>query len=296
MSDTGELQAGPLVVKTIPEVRRIVSEAKRQGKVVGFVPTMGALHEGHLSLIRRCRDETGFVAVSIFVNPTQFGPQEDLERYPRPFERDVELCAQHRVDLIFAPDVETMYAPDFCTYVTVERLSEQFEGACRPGHFRGVATVVLKLFNIVMPDVSYFGQKDAQQARIIQQMVRDLDLPVEIRVCPTVREPDGLALSSRNQYLSDEERTRALSLSRALFAARDLVAAGERDPELIRAKMHELLTAEKGVVVDYAELVDPDTFEPVQTLSGHVLAIVAARVGPARLIDNLPIAVPEPRG
>ncbi len=293
MSEPEEIPAAPLVVKTIPEVRRIVADAKRHGKLVGFVPTMGALHEGHLSLIKRCRDETGFVVVSIFVNPIQFGPHEDFERYPRTFEQDVALCAEHKVDLIFAPEVEMMYPAGFCTYVTLEQLGERFEGECRPGHFRGVATVVLKLFNIVMPDVAYFGQKDAQQARIVQQMVGDLDVPVEIRVCPTIREPDGLACSSRNQYLSAGQRQRALALSRALFAARDLIAAGERNPQTVRARMHEILATEPGVALDYAELVHPDTFEPVKTLADEVLAIVAARVGPTRLIDNMPITVPQ---
>jgi pantoate--beta-alanine ligase len=257
---------------------------------VGLVPTMGALHDGHLSLIRRARAETGCVVVSIFVNPTQFGPHEDLSRYPRSFARDLDHCAHEGVDLVFAPDVQAIYPAGFTTFVTVEGLSDWLEGACRPGHFRGVATVVLKLFQLVAPDVAYFGQKDAQQARVIAQMVRDLNVPVELRVCPTVREADGLALSSRNVYLTAAERSRALSLSRSLFAARDAIQAGDRSPESVRQKMRALLES-AAVAVDYAELVDPATFEPVRQFDGPVLAVVAARVGTTRLIDNLPIEI-----
>jgi pantoate--beta-alanine ligase len=281
------------IVRTIDHARIAVRDAQSRGKSIGLVPTMGALHDGHLSLIRRARAETGFVVVSIFVNPTQFGPHEDLWRYPRPFERDVELCKREGVDVIFAPEASTIYPPGFATFVDVEGLSQRMEGAFRPSHFRGVATVVLKLFQIVAPDVAYFGQKDAQQARVIQQMVRDLNVPVEIRVCPIVREPDGLALSSRNVYLSADERAQAIALSRSLHAAKELIGAGERDANSVRQKMRSVLESAHDVVTDYAELVDPITFEPVQQVTGPVLAVVAARVGTTRLIDNLPIEIPH---
>lgn len=276
------------VVHNIESTRRAVADARSSGQKIGFVPTMGALHAGHLSLIDRARKECGFVVVSIFVNPTQFGPNEDFERYPRPFQHDVRLCSQHGVDLIFAPEPDTMYPPGFCTYVEVEGLTERYEGACRPGHFRGVTTVVTKLFNIVQPDVAYFGRKDAQQAAVIRRMVRDLNQPVEIVVCPTVRDPDGLALSSRNVYLSPEERQKALGLSRALFSARDAVARGERDPEALRSLMRNVMET-AGVAVDYADIVNEETFEPVEELAPGALAIVAGRVGNTRLIDNLPL-------
>lgn len=256
-----------------------------------MVPTMGALHEGHLSLIRQCRTETDFVVATIFVNPLQFGPKEDLARYPRPFDRDVQLCEQAGVQVIFAPDRTTVYPDGFSTHVEVESLSHRLEGAIRPGHFRGVATVVLKLFNIVQPDIACFGQKDAQQARLIQQMVRDLNVPVEIRVYPTVREVDGLALSSRNAYLNSGERQNALALFRSLQRARELIEAGARDADVIRREMRAALESARGVTPDYTELVNPITFEPVSQITGSVIAVVAARVGATRLIDNLPIEV-----
>jgi pantoate--beta-alanine ligase len=277
--------------RTIPEVRSAVAAARSAGATVGFVPTMGALHDGHLSLIRRARQECGFVVVSIFVNPTQFGPHEDLSRYPRPFDRDVGLCAQEHVDLVFAPDEATVYPVGFTTFVDVQGLGTRLEGASRPGHFRGVATVVAKLFHMVAPDVAYFGQKDAQQVAVIRQMVRDLDLPVDIRICPIVREKDGLALSSRNAYLSDDERSSALALSRCLYAAKGLIDAGCRDADSVRHKMRGVLESAPAVAIDYAQLVDPVTFEPVAEITGPVLAVVAARVGKTRLIDNLPIEV-----
>ena len=281
------------VVRSIDEVRSLARAARSAGSTIGLVPTMGALHEGHLSLVRRAKAETGFAVVSIFVNPTQFGSHEDLSRYPRPFEQDMRLCGQEGVDLIFAPEVSTMYPAGFSSFVQVEGVSQRLEGECRTGHFRGVATVVLKLFLIVEPDLAYFGQKDAQQAHVIRRLVHDLNVPVRIRVCPTVREPDGLALSSRNQYLGPDDRRRALALSRCLRAADDLILSGMRDANSVRQKMRMVLESAEGVVPDYAELVDPETFEPVRTIAGPVLAVVAARVGPARLIDNLPIEVPE---
>lgn len=281
------------VVRGIGETREVVRRARAAGHSISLVPTMGALHEGHLSLIRRARAETDFVVVSIFVNPTQFAPNEDLSRYPRPFDQDLRHCEQASVDVVFAPNAAEVYPHGFTTSVEVEGLSSRMEGACRPGHFRGVATVVLKLFNIVAPDVAYFGQKDAQQARVIQQMVRDLDVPVRIEVCPTVREPDGLALSSRNQYLDASDRRSAVALSRSLCAAKELIDAGERDADSVRQKMREVLASAPNVTPDYAELVDPISFEPVREIRGLVLAVVAARVGKARLIDNLPIETSE---
>lgn len=282
-----------VIIRTVEQVRVAVRAARLSGQSIGLVPTMGALHEGHLNLIRRARRETGFMVVSIFVNPAQFGPQEDLSRYPRPFDQDVALCRQEEVDVVFAPDANTIYPHGFASFVEVDGLSQRMEGAFRPGHFRGVATVVLKLFNIVAPDVAYFGQKDAQQARVIQQTVHDLNVPVEIRVCPIVREPDGLALSSRNVYLSADERQRALVLSRSLRTAKELIDSGERDANSVRQKMRSVLESAQDVKPDYAELVDPITFEPVQQIAGSVLAVVAARVGNTRLIDNLPIEVRE---
>ncbi len=282
----------PQIVRSVAEVRSTVGSARAAGATIGLVPTMGALHEGHLSLIRRARAETGFVVVSIFVNPAQFGPYEDLSRYPRPFDDDVRQCRASGVDLVFAPEPGTIYPPGFSSFVTVEGLSDRLEGVFRPGHFRGVATVVLKLFNIVAPDIAYFGQKDAQQSRVIQRMVGDLDLPVTVRVCPTVREPDGLAMSSRNVYLNPDERKRALSLSRSLRAAADAIAAGDRDANSVRQKMRAVLES-APVVVDYAELVDPATFEPITRITGTVLSVVAARVDTTRLIDNLPIELPK---
>jgi pantoate--beta-alanine ligase len=275
------------VAANVSELRRLVGNARRAGLKVGLVPTMGALHAGHASLIRCARAQTDFVVVSVFVNPTQFGPSEDLTRYPRPLEADLALCTACGADLVFVPTVEMVYPPDFCTYVEVTGLQDILEGASRPGHFRGVATVVLKLFNLVQPDVAWFGQKDAQQLRIIRQMVRDLDVPVEIRVGPTVREPDGLALSSRNQYLNPPQRLAATALVRALQAARDLYAGGERDGAKLQAAMASVIQATPGAALDYAAVVDDETLEPVTTLRGPTLLALAVHFGSTRLIDNL---------
>jgi pantoate--beta-alanine ligase len=277
----------PAVAATAEELRPAVRAARHQGRSVGLVPTMGALHAGHASLVRAARAADGFVVVSVFVNPTQFGPHEDLDRYPRPFEQDLALCGGLGVDLVFAPQPATMYPPGFRTWVEVTGLQDVLEGASRPGHFRGVATVVLKLFNLVQPDRAYFGQKDAQQARVIVQMVRDLDVPVEVRVLPTVREPDGLALSSRNKYLGADQRRHAVVLSRALAEARDRVAAGERDADALRAFLAERVAATPGATLDYAAVVDADTLAPVARLSGPTLLALAVRFGTARLIDNV---------
>jgi pantoate--beta-alanine ligase len=277
----------PAVAATTDAVRQAVAAARRRGQTVGLVPTMGALHEGHASLIRAARAETDFVVVSIFVNPTQFGPNEDLARYPRPLEQDLELCGREGADLAFVPEVAAIYPPGFRTYVEVHGLQDVLEGASRPGHFRGVCTVVLKLIHIVRPDVAYFGQKDAQQARIIRQMVRDLDVPLRLRICPTVREADGLALSSRNRYLSPEERGRALALAQALFDARQRVERGERDAAAVQRAARQRIEAVPGVVVDYVAVVDADSFEPVERIRGNVLIAAAVRIGSTRLIDNV---------
>ena len=276
----------PIVVSTEGPLREAVAAARRQGKSVGFVPTMGALHVGHVSLIDAARAADGFVVASIFVNPTQFGPKEDFSRYPRPLERDLEMCGRAGVDVVFTPDAATMYAPGFQTFVNVSELSSMLEGATRPGHFQGVATVVLKLFNLVQPDRAYFGQKDAQQVRVIQQMVRDLNVPVEVVVRPTVREPDGLALSSRNQYLDADQRREAVALNRALEKAEAAIRSGQRDPAVIERMMADRITATPGVILDYAVAADAETLKPVAPLRGTVLLALAAKFGATRLIDN----------
>ncbi len=276
----------PVVVSTEGPLRQAIAAARRAGKSIGFVPTMGALHAGHRSLIDAARAADGFVVVSIFVNPTQFGPKEDLTRYPRPLAHDLEMCYAAGVDLVFTPEAATMYPPGFCTFVVVNDLSEVLEGASRPGHFRGVATVVLKLFNLVQPDRTYFGQKDAQQVRIIQQMVRDLNVPVEVVVRPTVREPDGLALSSRNQYLDADQRRAAVALNEALAAAEAAIRAGERNPIVIEHTMARRIAEASGAKLNYAAAVDADTLQPVTPLRGTILLALAVRFGATRLIDN----------
>jgi pantoate--beta-alanine ligase len=274
------------VVNTVAELRRAVSRARQGGRTIGLVPTMGALHAGHASLIRAARQETGCVVVSIFVNPTQFGPSEDFTRYPRTWDDDLGVCVSEGVDVVFAPGAEKVYPPGFVTQVEVTRLQDVLEGASRPGHFRGVATVVAKLFNMVQPDIAYFGQKDAQQALIIRQMVRDLNWSIELRICPTVRELDGLALSSRNRYLSPRERQHATCLFRALQRAEAMVASGERDAARVRRAMVEIIEKTPDAALDYAELVDHETLEPVTIVWGEVLAALAVRFGNTRLIDN----------
>ncbi|HZV04860.1 MAG TPA: pantoate--beta-alanine ligase [Gemmataceae bacterium] len=285
----------PAVVTDITPLRDAVALARRRGRTIGLVPTMGALHAGHLSLIEAARAENGYVVVSIFVNPTQFGPHEDLNRYPRPLEHDLELCGAAGVDLVFHPPPEVMYPPGYRSFVEVTGLQDVLCGASRPGHFRGVATVVLKLFNMVQPDRAYFGQKDAQQARIIQQMVRDLNVPVEVRICPIVREADGLALSSRNSYLEAEGRRGATVLYRALTEARRRIEAGERDAAAVRQVMAEQIASVPGAILDYAAVVDADTLQPPGQIVAErpVLLAVAVRFGSTRLIDNLLIYPPE---
>jgi pantoate--beta-alanine ligase len=277
----------PIITTTVDETRRAVAAVRAQGKKVGLVPTMGALHAGHASLMRAAREECEFVAVSIFVNPSQFGPTEDLARYPRPFEHDVQLCADEGVNLIFHPTPEIMYPPSFQTWVTVDELQKVLCGTSRPIHFRGVATVVLKLFNIVQPDVAYFGQKDAQQARLLVQMVRDLDVPVRVRICPIVREPDGVALSSRNVYLDAEQRKNATVLHRALETVRVRIEAGERRSDLLIDSARAMIEATPGTRIDYVAIVAWETLQPIERVQGKVLIALAVNLGTTRLIDNL---------
>jgi pantoate--beta-alanine ligase len=268
-------------------MRAASGAARRAGKRLGFVPTMGALHEGHLSLVRAARSSCDALAASIFVNPTQFAPNEDLAKYPRSFERDRELLEREGVELLFAPSVEEMYPAGAVTWVTVEGLSDKLDGRSRPGHFRGVATVVAKLFHIVDPDAAFFGQKDAAQVAIIRRMVRDLNLPTEIVVCPIVRESDGLAMSSRNAYLDGDQRKRALALHRALTRVQRMADEGQRKTsELVAAGRAEFV-GESSVRLDYLEIVDPDTLDPVDSISRCALVAVAAFVGSTRLIDNI---------
>jgi len=276
-------------LRTIPEVREALAPARLSGRSIGLVPTMGALHEGHLSLLRRARADNDVVVMSLFVNPTQFNDAGDLDAYPRDEARDLELAAREGVDYVFAPAADQLYPPGFSTTVSVAGVTEPLEGAHRGrGHFDGVTTVVTKLFNIVAPDAAYFGQKDAQQAIVIRRLVADLDMPVRIEVCPTVREPDGLALSSRNAHLSPPDRQRAAALHRALERARSAAASGERDPNALAQAARSLLR-EQGIAPEYFELVDADTLAPAAQINGNVLAVVAARVGTTRLIDNEPL-------
>ena len=254
---------------------------------MGFIPTMGALHEGHLSLVRAAKAKCDLVAVSIFVNPLQFGPSEDLAKYPRTFEHDRELLEKEAVDILFAPTPEEMYPAGAVTYVTVEGLSEKLCGKSRPGHFRGVTTVVAKLFNILEPDMAFFGQKDAAQATIIRRMVQDLNLPVEIVVCPIVRERDGLAMSSRNAYLNPQERKSALALNRALSEVKSRFDQGERNAEHLITVGKKMLLREPAVRLDYLEIVDTSTLDRIEELSSSALVAVAAFVGNTRLIDNI---------
>lgn len=273
-------------VHTRAEVRAEVAASRGVGRTIALVPTMGYLHDGHLSLIDRARETADWVGVSIFVNPLQFGPSEDLERYPRDLERDLELARSRGCDLVFAPSAAEMYpAGEPWVAVVPERAADRLCGASRPGHFRGVLTVVAKLFGIFTPDVAVFGQKDFQQLVLIRRMVADLDLPVRVEVAPTVREPDGVAMSSRNVYLSGQERERARALSRALAEARAAFAAGERDGAVLRSRLRGPLDT-PGVEVEYAEVVDPATLEPVPEAFPGVVCTVAARVGGTRLIDN----------
>lgn len=272
-------------------MQQAIAAARRAGKSIGLVPTMGALHEGHFSLVRRCRDECALTVVSIFVNPTQFGPDEDLGRYPRTFGEDRRALEEIGADVVFAPSDGEMYPAGFSTYVDPPKVAEPLEGRCRPGHFRGVATVVLKLFQLVPADIAYFGHKDYQQSVVIRHMCRDLNVPTQICVCPTVREADGLALSSRNRYLNSEQRQQALTLSRSLEDAAQRVAAGERAAESVIQRMYEQLSSAGITQVDYIAIVDPETLEPMPAIDRSAIALVAAHVGTTRLIDNRRIEI-----
>ena len=268
-------------------MKQVARQARVEGRPVGFVPTMGALHEGHMSLVRAAMAECHPVIASFFVNPTQFGPGEDLRKYPRTFEADRKRLEEAGVSYLFAPEAGEMYPHGFRTWVNVEGLSDRLEGRVRPGHFRGVTTVVLKLLEIVQPQKAFFGRKDAQQARLIQQMARDLNLDSEIIACPIVREPDGLAMSSRNAYLSQDERCAATVLHRALDGARRAIERGERDALRLTAAMRDVIRSEPLAQPDYVELVDAETLEPVTRLRRTCLALLAVRFGATRLIDNL---------
>lgn len=280
-----------LIVRSVSDLRRQLGAWREAGLRVALVPTMGALHEGHLSLARLARAHADRVVASVFVNPTQFGPHEDFARYPRQPEKDAEMLSSAGCDLLFLPPVEAVYPPGHATFVVPGGAAEGLEGDCRPGHFRGVATVVLALFNLVQPDEAVFGEKDAQQVAVLRQMVRDLHLPVAIVAGPTVREPDGLAMSSRNAYLTPEERRAAAVLFRALSAARALLACGERQADALRAALRNELATEPLAQVEYAEVVDADTFQPVAQAAGRLVLPLAVRLGGTRLIDNLQIEV-----
>lgn len=281
------------VARTIQEVRAAVAEARAARKRVGLVPTMGALHVGHISLMQAAAARCDFVVVSIFVNPTQFGPGEDLEAYPRPFEKDLAICEAQGVAVVFAPRPEEMYPRENVTWVAVEKLTEPLCGRSRPGHFRGVTTVCTKLFNIVGPDVAFFGQKDAQQALVIRRMVADLNMSLEIEVCPTVREADGLAVSSRNRYLSEQQRRDATVLHRSLEKCREMIEAGVTNAAEIRAAMIAVLGEVPDLEVEYVSLVDAESLQELAKLQGQVLIAIAVRLGPARLIDNILLEAPS---
>ena len=275
------------ICETIEAARGAGRARRRAGQSIGLVPTMGALHQGHLSLVRIAKAQCNFVAVSLFVNPLQFGPKEDLAKYPRSFDRDCELLEKEGVDLLFAPAVKEMYPTQAITYVNVEGMSERLDGQSRPGHFRGVTTVVSKLFHIIEPDIAVFGQKDAAQCAIIKRMVRDLNLPVEIVIGPIVREPDGLAMSSRNAYLDSQQRQQALVLSRTLARIEQVFRKGERSTTRLVAVGREAFSSEPNARLDYLAAVDPETLEPVDSIARETLIAVAAYIGTIRLIDNV---------
>lgn len=276
------------VITKVKEMQKVADELRKEGKIIGVVPTMGYLHEGHLSLIRIAKEKSDVVITTIFVNPLQFAPNEDYDKYPRDLERDVKLAQSAGCDIIFHPSVEEMYPENFLTYVEVEKLTKVLEGEFRPTHFRGVTTVVAKLFNITKPHIAVFGQKDAQQALIIKQMVRDLNFDIEIIVAPIVREPDGLAMSSRNVYLSESERKDATVLYQSLKLAEKLIEEGERNSGVIISKMEELIKSKPTAKIDYIAIVDPNTLEKVENLSEgkEYLIALAVRIGSTRLIDN----------
>lgn len=279
------------VLKSVEELRHRIRGMRQRGCRIGCVPTMGALHAGHLSLVDECRKHVDDTIVTIFVNPTQFAPHEDLSKYPRPIEADLAACEQAGVNCVFLPDVATLYPEGFQSWVTVEGISSMLEGEFRPGHFRGVTTIVAKLFNLVQPDVACFGSKDYQQQAVIRQMVRDLDFPIEIITCPTIREPDGLAMSSRNVYLSPEERKTALALFRSLNIAESLLTSGERQIPTVEAAMQKELQSQPGIQIQYAVIRDPNTLSPIAVSQPIMVGLIAAFVGKTRLIDHLTIRI-----
>ena len=275
------------IAKTIESVRNLVKAARSQGKKIGLVPTMGALHIGHISLIEAAVKRCEFVVVSIFVNPTQFGPGEDFEKYPRPLDADLEICKKAGIDVVFAPAQEQMYGAENLTWINVEKLTEQLCGQSRPVHFRGVTTVCAKLFNIVEPDIAFFGQKDGQQAIVIKRMVADLNMPLEIAICPTIREPDGLAVSSRNKYLTKQQKKDATLIYKSLQKCREMIDARVTDSETIIAEMRKILSHAPSIKIEYISIVDAETLQTTDLIARQVLAAVAVRIGSARLIDNI---------
>jgi len=275
------------VAETIESVRNYIKAAHAKGEKIGFVPTMGALHIGHISLIEEAKKQADYVVVSIFVNPTQFGPGEDFEKYPRPLEKDLDICDKYGVDLVFAPTPQEMYSSRNLTWVTVEKLTETLCGRFRPGHFQGVTTVCAKLFNIVQPEVAFFGQKDAQQAIVIKRMVTDLNMPLQIVVCPTVREPDGLAVSSRNRYLSPQQRKDAALIYKSLQQCKEMIDTGATDVQQIIVEMRKVLQQIPSGQIEYVSIVNAESLEEIDHVSGKVLAAVAVRIGSSRLIDNI---------
>ena len=279
------------VSKTIESVRNMVKAARSSGKKIGFVPTMGALHIGHISLIEAAVRKCDFVVVSIFVNPTQFVPDEDFEKYPRPIDADLEICKNAGVDVVFAPTQQQMYPAENLTWVNVEKLTEQLCGQFRPEHFRGVTTVCAKLFNIVAPDVAFFGQKDAQQAIVIKRMVADLNMALEIVICPTVRRPDGLAVSSRNKYLTEQQKKDATLIHKSLQKCRQTIESGITDSNVIIAGMRKILSQASSIEIEYVSIVDAETLQTIEKTAGRFLAAVAVRIGSTRLIDNILVDV-----
>ena len=275
------------IAKTIESVRNLVKVSRSQGKKIGLVPTMGALHIGHISLIEAAVKRCEFVVVSIFVNPTQFGPGEDFEKYPRPLDADLEICKKAGIDVVFAPAQEQMYGAENLTWINVEKLTEQLCGQSRPVHFRGVTTVCAKLFNIVEPDIAFFGQKDGQQAIVIKRMVADLNMPLEIAICPTIRQPDGLAVSSRNKYLTKQQKKDAALIHKSLQKCREMIDARVTDSETIIAEMRKILSQAPSIKMEYISIVDSETLQTTDLIARQVLAAVAVRIGQTRLIDNI---------
>ena len=275
------------VYRSISSLTKKIKEIKKQGKAIGLVPTMGFLHEGHMSLIKRAAKDTDCVIVTIFVNPAQFGPKEDFKKYPRDIKKDLKLCEKEAVDIIFAPEAREMYPEGFATYVKVDRITDTLCGAFRPGHFRGVATVVAKLFNITMPDIAYFGQKDGQQAVVIRRMAKDLDMQVKIKIMPIVREKDGLAMSSRNVYLNPQERAQALCIYKSLKLAQRLFNKGERNAKKIIKRMSQLINENRKADIEYIAIVDAEELRDMKRISGQAMVSVAVKIGNTRLIDNV---------